>query len=167
MSALHRCTHTHLVHSSILSQGALQCVVVVFETFELQKVFGPLAALASGGQVGDLDGGGGAADRRACQVFGCRLVMLVQAGAAGIRFHTVDGEGKTKEEVTVQKGSKLVGGMVISIAQIVAISSSSCYSWILLMKSSSHKSSCDEKVFKTRLVKDTHTHTHTCRYAPV
>lgn len=39
-----------------LSQGALQCVVVVFEAFELQKVFGPLAALASGGQVGDLDG---------------------------------------------------------------------------------------------------------------
>lgn len=28
------------------SQRALQCVVVVFETFELQKVFGPLAALA-------------------------------------------------------------------------------------------------------------------------
>lgn len=46
-----------------LSQGALQCVVVVFEAFKLQKVFGPFAALASGGQVSDLDGGGSGADR--------------------------------------------------------------------------------------------------------
>lgn len=69
------------------SQRALQCVVVVFETFELQKVFGPLAALASWRQVGDLDGGGSAADRRACQVLGCGLVMLVEAGGAGIRLH--------------------------------------------------------------------------------
>lgn len=53
------------------SQCALQCVVVVLETFQLQEVFGPLATLAGGGQVGDLDGGGSAADRRACQVFCC------------------------------------------------------------------------------------------------
>lgn len=70
------------------SQRALQRVVVVFETFELQEVFGPLAALACRGQVGDLDGGGGAADRGARQVFGCRLVLLVQAGAAGVGLHT-------------------------------------------------------------------------------
>lgn len=38
------------------SQRALQCVVVVFEALELQEVFGPLAALPSGRQVGDLDG---------------------------------------------------------------------------------------------------------------
>lgn len=50
-------------------------------------MFGPLAALASGGQVGDLDGGGSAPDRRACQVFGCGLVLLVQAGGAGIGLH--------------------------------------------------------------------------------
>lgn len=50
-------------------------------------MFGPLAALAGGGQVCDLDGGGSAADRRACQVLGCRLVMLVQAGGAGIGLH--------------------------------------------------------------------------------
>lgn len=57
--------------SSSPLQCALQCVVVVFEAFELQEVFGPLAALAGGGQVGDLDGGGSAADRRARQVLGC------------------------------------------------------------------------------------------------
>lgn len=57
--------------SSNPSQCALQCVVVVFETFELQEVFGPLAALAGGGQVGDLDGGGSAADGRAREVLGC------------------------------------------------------------------------------------------------
>lgn len=34
-------------------------------------MFGSLAALASGRQVGDLDGGGSAPDRRACQVLGC------------------------------------------------------------------------------------------------
>lgn len=66
VTAVHTCSHTPSKLSSGLSQGALQCVVVVFETFELQKVFGPLAALAGGGQVGDLDGGGGAPDRRAC-----------------------------------------------------------------------------------------------------
>lgn len=65
-----------------MSEGALQCVVVVLEAFELQKVFGPLAALTGGGQVGDLDGGRGALDWGAAQVLGCRLVMLVQAGAA-------------------------------------------------------------------------------------
>lgn len=57
-------------------------------------MFGPLAALASGGQVGDLDGGGGAADRRARQVLGCRLVMLVQAGSAGVGLHP---EGTERE----------------------------------------------------------------------
>lgn len=55
-------------------------------------MFGPLAALASGGQVGDLDGGGSAPDRRACQVLGSRLVMLVQTGAAGIGLHPEEGE---------------------------------------------------------------------------
>lgn len=54
-----------------MSEGALQCVVVVLEAFELQKVFGPLAALTGGGQVGDLDGGGGALDWGAAQVLGC------------------------------------------------------------------------------------------------
>lgn len=53
------------------SQGALQCVVVVLEAFELQKVLGSLAPLAGGGEVGHLDGGGGAPNRRAGQVFGC------------------------------------------------------------------------------------------------
>ncbi|MEQ2184795.1 hypothetical protein GOODEAATRI_011778, partial [Goodea atripinnis] len=48
------------------ARNCLQGVVVVFEAFELQKVFGPLAALARGGQVGDLDGGGSAAHRGAC-----------------------------------------------------------------------------------------------------
>lgn len=48
--------------SVLVSQRALQCVVVIFEAFELQKVFGPLAALTRGGQVGDLDGGGSAAN---------------------------------------------------------------------------------------------------------
>lgn len=79
-----------------VSQCALQCVVVVFETFELQKVFGPLAALAGGGQVGDLDGGGSAADRRTSQVLRCRLVMLVQAGGAGIGLHPKGGERKER-----------------------------------------------------------------------
>lgn len=95
--------HAHTACSSSLSQGALQCVVVVLETFEFQEVFGPLAALASGGQVGDLNGGGSTPDRRACQVLGCRLVMLVQAGAAGISFHPVKGEGQRKG-VTMLKG---------------------------------------------------------------
>lgn len=79
------------------SQRALQRVVVVFETFELQEVFGPLAALACRRQVGDLDGGGSAADWGARQVFGCRLVMLVQAGAAGVSLHT---GGGTKNKQT-------------------------------------------------------------------
>lgn len=70
-----------------LSQGALQGVVVVFEAFELQEVFGSLAPLARGGKVGHLDGGGGAPRRGARQVFGCRLVMLIQTGAAGIGLH--------------------------------------------------------------------------------
>lgn len=69
------------------SQGALQCVIVVLETFELQKVFGSFASLASGGQVGDLDGGGSTPDRRACQVLGCRLVVLFQVGAARIGLY--------------------------------------------------------------------------------
>lgn len=80
-----------------LSQGALQRVVVVFETFELQEVFGPLAALAGRGQVGDLDGGGGVPDRRASQVLGCRLVMLVQAGGAGIRLHPGERQQKRND----------------------------------------------------------------------
>lgn len=67
----HRAYIFRSVFNNSLSQGALQCVVVVFETFKLQKVFRPFAALAGGGQVGDLDGGGSAADRRACQVLGC------------------------------------------------------------------------------------------------
>lgn len=70
-----------------LSQGALQGVVVVLEAFQLQKVLGPLAPLASGGKVGHLDGGGGAPHRRARQVFGRRLVMLIQTGAAGVGLH--------------------------------------------------------------------------------
>ena len=78
-------THT----TPTFSQRALQRVVIVFEAFELQEVFGPLAALAGGGQVGDLDGGGGAANRRPRQVLGCRLVMLVQTGGAGIGLHPV------------------------------------------------------------------------------
>lgn len=73
--------HTQTLSVSV-SQRTFQRVVVVFETFQLQEVFGPLAALAGGGQVGHLDGGGSAADGRTRQVFGCRLVMLVQAGAA-------------------------------------------------------------------------------------
>lgn len=80
------------MNSSSPSQCALQCVVVVFETFQLQEVFGPLATLASGGQVGDLDGGGSAADRRACQVFSCWLMVLVQAGAAGVGLNPEAGE---------------------------------------------------------------------------
>lgn len=88
------------------SQRALQCVVVVFETFELQEVFGPLAALACRGQVGDLDGGGGAADRGARQVFGCRLVVLVQAGAAGVGLHPGGGmeqKNKSKQHFKILK----------------------------------------------------------------
>lgn len=54
-------------------------------------MFGPLAALASGGQVGDLDGGGGTPHRRARQVLGCGLVMLIQAGGAGIGFNPEGG----------------------------------------------------------------------------
>lgn len=77
-----------------ISQRALQCVIVVLETFKLQKVFGPLAALASRGQVSDLDGGGSAANRRASQILGCRLVLLVQTSAAGIGLNTK----KMKEE---------------------------------------------------------------------
>lgn len=50
-------------------------------------MFGPLATLTGGGQVGDLDGGGSAADWRACQVFSCRLMVLVQAGVAGVGLH--------------------------------------------------------------------------------
>ena len=73
---------------SLFSQGALQGVVVVLEALELQEVLGPLAALAGGGQVGDLDGGGGGA---ACggtsQVLGGTLVLQVQAGAAGVGLH--------------------------------------------------------------------------------
>ena len=73
---------------SLFSQGALQGVVVVLEALELQEVLGPLAALAGGGQVGDLDGGGGGA---ACggtsQVLGGALVLQVQAGAAGVGLH--------------------------------------------------------------------------------
>lgn len=65
-------------------------------------MFGPLAALASGGQVGDLDGGGRAPDGRARQVLGCGLVMLVQAGAAGIGLHPEEG-GRQREKVTMQK----------------------------------------------------------------
>lgn len=69
-------------------------------------MFGPLAALASGGQVGDLDGGGSATDRRACQVLRCGLVMLVQAGGAGIGLHPEGGERKKAEKrgITMQKG---------------------------------------------------------------
>lgn len=70
-------THTHTQTNrqsisgqrAVPSQRALQCVVVVLETLQLQEVLGPLAPLAGGGQVGDLDGGGGAADRRSRQVF--------------------------------------------------------------------------------------------------
>ncbi len=110
VTVVHTCSHTHhpsvfwqSVRSSGLSQGALQRVVVVFETFELQKVFGSLAALAGGGQVGDLDGGGGAPDRRACQVLGCGLVMLVQAGGAGIGLHPEGGERQSKRELLYKK----------------------------------------------------------------
>lgn len=59
-------------------------------------MFGSLAALASGGQVGDLDGGGSAPDRRARQVLGCGLVMLVQTGAAGIGLHPEEGDRQKK-----------------------------------------------------------------------
>lgn len=75
------------VRGTHLSQGALQRVVFVFKTFELQKVFGPLAALSGGGQVGDLDGGRTAPDGGARQVLRCRLVVLVQTGGAGICFY--------------------------------------------------------------------------------
>lgn len=64
-------------------------------------MFGPLAALASRGKVGDLDGGGGAADRRSCQVLGCGLVMLVQTGGAGIGLHPVEGEREQVERFTM------------------------------------------------------------------
>lgn len=57
----------------------------------------PLAALAGGGQVGNLDGGGGAAGWGACQVLGCRLVILVQTGGAGVGFHT---EGRRERVVS-------------------------------------------------------------------
>ena len=51
-------------------------------------MLGPLAALAGGGQVGDLDGGGGsAACGGARQVLCGTLVLQVQAGAAGIGLH--------------------------------------------------------------------------------
>lgn len=78
-----------------VSQRALQSVVVVLEALELQEVFGPLAALAGGGQVGHLDGGGGAADGRARQVFSGRLVELIQAGVAGVGLHP-GGRGEMK-----------------------------------------------------------------------
>lgn len=67
-------------------------------------MFGPFAALASGGQVGDLDGGGSAPDRRARQVLGCGLVMLVQAGGAGIGFHPEEkGRGGEKGGLLCKK----------------------------------------------------------------
>lgn len=65
------CMLTHFSCCSSPSQGALQRVIVVLEAFELQKMFGSLAPLASGGKVGHLDGGGSAPNRRASQVFGC------------------------------------------------------------------------------------------------
>lgn len=65
-------------------------------------MFGPLAALAGGGQVCDLDSGGSAADRRACQVLGCRLVMLIQAGGAGIGLHTAEHRETEKTEVPIK-----------------------------------------------------------------
>ena len=82
---LDNCTYSGLIGSSVesvspnlsISQSTLQCVVVVFKAFEFQKMFWSFAALASGGQIGDLDGGRGAADRRSRQVLSCRLVMLV------------------------------------------------------------------------------------------
>lgn len=52
------------------SQGALQCVVVVLETLQLQEVFGTFALLA-GRKVGDLDGGGAGGFRGQREVFHC------------------------------------------------------------------------------------------------
>lgn len=52
------------------SQGALQCVVVVLETLQLQEVFGTFALLA-GRKVGDLDGGGVGDFRGQREVFDC------------------------------------------------------------------------------------------------
>lgn len=63
----------------IFSQRALQRVVVVLEVLELQKVLGPLAALARR-QVSHLDGGRASQAGRAGQVLGCRLVLLIQTG---------------------------------------------------------------------------------------
>lgn len=65
------CTLARFFPPCCVSQGALQCVVVVLEAFELQKMFGSLAPLASRGEVGHLDGGGSAPDRGTSQVFGC------------------------------------------------------------------------------------------------
>lgn len=92
------------MNSSSASQCALQCVVVVLETFQLQKVFRPLATLAGGGQVRDLDGGRSAADRRACQVLSCGLMVLVQAGAAGVSLNPEAGErGITQHKMEFEK----------------------------------------------------------------
>lgn len=55
----------------IFLQRAFQCIVIIFEAFELQEVFGPLAALAGGRQVCDLHGGGRRANGRSSQVLGC------------------------------------------------------------------------------------------------
>lgn len=64
-------------------------------------MFGPLAALASRGQVGDLDGGRSAADRRPRQVLGCGLVMLVQTGGTRIGLHPVGEKRKPVERFTM------------------------------------------------------------------
>lgn len=89
--------HTCSPSSDGASQRALQRVVVVFETFQLQEVFGPLAALARGRQVGDLDGGWSAADWRGRQVFGCGLVILVQAGATGVGLHAEEKDERNEK----------------------------------------------------------------------
>lgn len=52
------------------SQGALQRVVVVLETLQLQEVFGTFALLA-GRKVGDLNGAGVGDFRGQSEVFHC------------------------------------------------------------------------------------------------
>lgn len=104
------------------SQRALQGVVIVFEALELQKVFGSLTALPGGGKVGDLDGGGGAADWGAGQVLGCRLVVLIQAGAAGVGLHNISQLIKSLlifKKFSFSKGPGPVASAVVAFEQAV------------------------------------------------
>lgn len=57
-------------------------------------MLGPLAALAGGGQVCDLNSGGVRGSRGAGKIFSGRLVLLVKTCGAGVKFYTVEKEEK-------------------------------------------------------------------------